>query len=162
MTRRQHTPEPRISNPDHQGALLAMKTSRQLKALQLLHGAAFIDPDTLENYGDATEVLALMRAGPIHHLGPQRHGFSWTRPNSHHNDRYLISLSRHRSGIDPEVWVYSTVDEVAAHARRLDLKHAYIWQRDDADPQGPGRWQYLRANTPTRRSSPTDAGPTAP
>ena len=141
-------PEPLISNLDYEGALICMKTQRQIKAVQLLHGGASVELETLENYAEISEIQALMRAGPIYHLGPERKGFSWARPNSRHNDNYLISLSLYRRGHAAESWVYSTTEEMAKHAQELGIDHAYIWSLDPDDRNAPGFWNYVRTNTP--------------
>lgn len=139
---------PLISNPDYEGALICMKTQRQVKAFHLLHGGAFVDPVTLSNYSEIPEIQALMRAGPIYHLGPERRGFSWGRPNDPHNDDYLISLSLYRRDHTAESWVYSTTEEMAKHARELQIKHGYIWSLNPDDKNAPGDWDYVRTNTP--------------
>ena len=138
---------PRISNPDYTGALICMKTQRQVKAVQLLHGGGYIDPGTLSNYSKISEIQALMRAGPLYHLGPERRGLSWARPNDPDNDDYLISLSLYRRNQTAESWVYSTTEEMANHARKLGIDHAYVWSLDPDDKNAPGDWDYVRTNT---------------
>ena len=140
--------EPLISNADHEGALICMQTQRQVKAVQLLNGGVYIDIDTLDNYADAPELQALMRAGPIYHLGPERRGFSWARPNDPQNDDYLISLSLYRRDQPAESWVYSTTGEMAKDARQMGIDHAYIRSLDPEDRNAAGDWEYVRTNTP--------------
>ena len=147
---------PLISNPDGEGALICMKTQRQVKAVQLLNGGAYIDIGTLDNYADVSEIQALMRAGPIFHLGPERRGFSWSKPNSRRNDHYLISLSLNRQKRPAEGWVYSSTGEMTEHARKLRLDHAYIWTHHPVDKTAPGHWHYMRTNTPRRALIPYD------
>ena len=139
--------EPLISNADNEDALICMQTQKQVKAVQLLNGGAYIELDTLANYAEPSEVQALMRAGPIYNLGPERRGFSWSRPNSRHNDDYLISLSLYRRNQTAESWVYSTTEEMANHARKLGVDHAYVWSLDPDDKNAPGHWDYVRTNT---------------
>ena len=156
MSQRDRDPEPRIANEDHKGAIICMQSKRQLRAVRLLHGGGYIDPETLGCYDKVSEVQALMRAGPIFHLGPERHGFSWSRPHNRHNEDYLISLSKHRKDVPAESWVYSNAEEMTQHARDMWIDHAYIWERDDNEPAGPGWWHYMKTQPPEQILIPYD------
>ena len=136
--------DPWITNQDHEGALLCMQMKRHLKAVHLLHGGGFIDPDTLDCWDEPKEVQALMRAGPIFHLGPERRGFSWSRPRNRRNDNYLISLSKNRKDHPTEDWVFEDLNEMIAKARELGVRHAYVWKENPEEPQGRGFWDYVR------------------
>ena len=140
-----HTNGPTVSNPDSVAALLCMRTARQIQAVLLIHGGNDLEPHILNDcHSEPKQVQALMRIGPIYHLGPLLNGFSWSRPHTKDNNNYVISLSKYRPGRHAERFTFRTIEDMARKARALNAHHAYVWDADPENPDGPGYWSYVR------------------
>lgn len=144
------TDGPSIGNPDCVAALISQQVKDGYKAVTLLHGGQDPDWDDVLSgyYSNPKDIAWLMTWGPIYSLGVDRKGLNWNKATNDidytHADEYLISVSRHRKDVARETLHFTTIEELAAHARQRNIHHAYVWQPDVDNPKDQGWWHYLR------------------